>query len=165
MLALNPIWNKGPLFFTQARMGRDCRAFKAVKFRSMFNEKVTRGADDPIETHRITRLGKFLRKSRIDELPQILNVLKGEMSLIGPRPDYFAHARSYVRNIQGYRERHLVRPGISGLAQVDVGYVEGTDATRAKVAADLRYIRDASLVLDFQIFWKTLRTVFGFKGS
>jgi lipopolysaccharide/colanic/teichoic acid biosynthesis glycosyltransferase len=165
LLALNPIWNKGPLFYSQVRMGRGCRAFKAIKFRSMRSEKVKRGANDPIETDRITPLGQFLRRSRIDELPQVWNVLRGEMSLIGPRPDYFSHAKTYLRDVPGYRLRHVVRPGISGLAQVDIGYVEGTEATRAKVAADLRYIREAGPRMELHIFWKTLRTVLGQKGS
>lgn len=166
LLVLNPFWNKGTLFYRQPRMGKDCSPFTAIKFRSMRAvAKVTRGADDPIETDRITRLGQFIRRSRIDELPQILNVLKGEMSLIGPRPDYYSHATDYLRQIPEYRARHVVRPGISGLAQVDVGYVEGTDATRAKVSADLRYIREAGPKLEFEVFWKTLATVLGHKGS
>lgn len=165
LTVLNPIWNKGPLFYRQTRMGRDCRAFKAIKFRTMRCAKVQRGADDPIETDRITPLGRFLRRSRIDELPQILNVLTGDMSLIGPRPDYFTHAKAYLRQVPGYRMRHTVRPGISGLAQVDVGYVEGVEATRAKVRVDLRYIREAGFGMDLAIFWKTLLTVAGRKGS
>ena len=87
------------------------------------------------------------------------------MSLIGPRPDYFSHAKAYLRQIPEYRLRHQVRPGISGLAQVDVGYVEGFKGTRAKVAADLRYIREASFGLELAIFWKTLVTIMGRKGS
>ncbi|MCR9124646.1 MAG: sugar transferase [Rhodobacteraceae bacterium] len=166
MLALNPFFNAGPLFFVQLRMGRRCKAFRAIKFRTMtVAEKISRQADDPLEEHRITRLGRFLRKSRIDELPQILNVLRGEMSLIGPRPDYFHHARSYLRSVPGYRERHAVRPGISGIAQTEVGYVEGTDATVLKVRADLYYIQNASMRLDLWIFWRTMITVFGRKGS
>lgn len=165
LLLLNPTWNKGPLFYTQVRMGRGCRAFKAIKFRSMRPAKVERGANDPIETDRITPLGWFLRRSRTDELPQVWNVLKGDMSLIGPRPDFFTHAKTYLREVPGYRMRHIVRPGISGLAQVDVGYVEGTEATRAKVVADLRYIREAGFRTELHIFWKTLRTVIGQKGS
>jgi len=141
ILLLNPFLNRGKLFFVQKRMGRDCRPFLALKFRSMSEvAEIARGCDDPIEQHRITRLGRFLRKTRLDELPQILNVLKGEMSLIGPRPDYYEHACAFRAAIPGYNERHMIRPGISGLAQVDLGYIEGTDATRAKVAKDLYYM-------------------------
>lgn len=165
LLVINPVFNSGPLFFIQPRMGRHCRAFNAIKFRTMQPaERITRGVDDPLETDRITVLGHFLRRSRIDELPQILNVLRGEMSLIGPRPDYFHHARRYLRSVPGYRRRHDVRPGISGLAQTDMGYAEGTDATNRKVALDLRYIEEFGPRLDLYVFWRTLVTIFGRKG-
>ena len=165
VLLLNPFFNPGPLFYVQPRMGRDCRAFMALKLRTMVPaEKVTRGADDPVETDRIRPLGRVLRKTRIDELPQILNVLRGEMSLIGPRPDYFHHARRFVRRVPGYRERHSIRPGISGLAQVEVGYAQGVDATLSKVKADLVYIQNAGFRMDAWVFWRTLRVVFGAKG-
>jgi len=165
LLILNPFWNAGTLFYTQRRMGKDCKPFTAIKFRSMRAvAKVTRGAEDPIELDRITHLGRFIRQSRIDELPQILNVLKGDMSLIGPRPDYYTHAEAYLGQIPDYQARHVVRPGISGLAQVDVGYVEGTGGTRTKVRADLRYIKEAGVALEVEVFWKTLATVLGQKG-
>ena len=160
LLVLNPFLNQGSLFFVQVRMGRNCKAFRAFKFRTMC--KVgwnTRGAFDPIEMDRISPLGHFLRCSRIDELPQILNVLLGQMSLIGPRPDFFAHARTFVRLIPEYRERHCIRPGISGLAQVDVGYAASLDTTRAKVHADLYYIQNAGFVLDAKLVLRTIQTV------
>lgn len=166
LLILNPFMNKGKLFYLQIRMGKDCKAFVAIKFRSMEEAgKITRGADDPLEKHRINWLGRMLRKSRFDELPQLINVLKGDMSLIGPRPDYFHHARRFVKNIPGYRDRHAVRPGISGLAQTEIGYVEGYEATRTKVQADIYYINNASLKLDTWIFYRTLVTVFCLKGA
>lgn len=166
LLFLNPFYNPGRLLYVQARMGRDCKAFAAIKFRSMSEvERVTRGADDPIEDDRITQLGRLIRKFRIDEVPQILNVLKGEMSLIGPRPDYFHHARRFLRHVPGYRERHLMRPGISGLAQTEVGYVVGAEATSEKVAADLHYIQNAGFRMDTWVFWRTLVTVFGARGA
>ncbi|MBV7395624.1 sugar transferase [Mameliella sediminis] len=160
ILILNPFYNKGSLFFVQPRMGRDCKPFKAIKFRTMRAvPKVSRGANCPLETDRITKLGGFMRKSRIDELPQVLNVLMGQMSLIGPRPDYFDHAVEYLEKIPGYRERHAVRPGISGLAQTELGYVEGMDATRRKVQADLYYISNMNMALEMWIFWRTLSVV------
>ena len=160
ILVLNPFYNTGALFFVQPRMGRDCKPFRAIKFRTMRAvPTVVRGADSPLELDRITTLGRFLRKSRIDELPQILNVLCGQMSLIGPRPDYFDHAVEYLEKIPGYRERHAVRPGISGLAQTELGYIEGMDATRRKVKADLYYISHMSLALEMWIFWRTLSVV------
>lgn len=163
---INRRYNPGPLFYVQPRMGRDCKAFAAIKFRTMLPAaRITRGADDPVETHRITRLGGLLRKTRIDELPQVFNVLRGEMSLIGPRPDYFHHARKYMRQVPGYRARHRVRPGISGLAQTELGYANGIEATRAKVRADIYYIENASFRLDTFILYRTVITVLGCRGS
>jgi len=157
LLVVNPIYNRGPLFFVQARMGKNCESFRAFKFRSMLPaENVARGAFDLLEANRITPLGNLLRKSRIDELPQAINVLRGEMSLIGPRPDYFDHACIYLDQVPGYRERHCVRPGITGLAQTEIGYAEGIETVRKKVAADLAYIHNRSIKLDL---WITLRTI------
>jgi lipopolysaccharide/colanic/teichoic acid biosynthesis glycosyltransferase len=162
----NPVFNKGPVFYVQARMGKNCRAFKLIKFRSMTDAPVQiRGANDPLEVDRITRLGRFIRKTRLDELPQIINVIAGQMSLIGPRPDAFHHARIYVRDIPGYRKRHDVLPGISGLAQTTLGYAEGSEATAAKTCADLFYIHQSGFRLETWIFWRTLVTVFGRHGS
>lgn len=160
LLILNPLWNPGPLFFVQTRMGRGCRPFPAIKFRTMRPaRRILRGPDDPVESDRITPLGQFLRRSRIDELPQFLNVLAGHMSLIGPRPDYWEHAIHYLDVIPGYRQRHLVRPGISGLAQVDGGYAEGVDATIAKTRLDLRYIRQSGLAMELYVLRRTAHVV------
>jgi len=102
LLVFNRYLNPGRLFFVQKRMGKNCEFFFAIKFRSMSDvKKISRKYNDPIETNRITPLGNVLRRARIDELPQILNVLKGEMSLIGPRPDYFPHALEYLKNVEG----------------------------------------------------------------
>ena len=166
LLLLNRRYNRGPLLYRQTRMGQDLAPFTAIKFRSMQPAaRITRSVEDPIEVDRITALGRIMRKMRIDELPQVLNVLRGEMSLIGPRPDYYDHAREYLAQIPEYRLRHLVRPGISGLAQVTLGYAEGLDATRAKATADLAYIRNASFLLEVRIFWLTLVTVFMRRGA
>ena len=166
LLVLNPFFNRGPLFYAQTRMGRDCKPFTAIKFRTMQPSKtIERSVDDPLERDRITPLGGFLRKARIDECPQFLNVLQGQMSLIGPRPDYYEHACHFMQNVDGYRERHLVRPGISGLAQTEIGYVEGTEATRAKVGADLEYIPNRSWALELWILWRTFAVVLTRKGS
>ena len=163
---LNPFFNSGRLFFVQKRMGQGCAAFRAIKFRTMrLSHLESRKADDPLEVERITELGKFLRRSRIDELPQILNVLRGEMSLIGPRPDFLEHARHYIQVVPGYRERHSVRPGISGLAQTEVGYVQSVDATHRKVRADLHYIQNAGFRLEAWIIWRTIFVVLKRAGS
>lgn len=166
LLVLNPFFNAGPLLFIQPRMGKDCRAFPAIKFRTMTPVRsITRGADDPVEHHRITKLGNILRKTRIDELPQVLNVLRGDMSLIGPRPDYFHHARRYIRLIPEYRDRHCMRPGISGLAQTEIGYVNGIDGTKAKVSADIYYIQNAGFSMDAYVFIRTIYVVLARLGS
>lgn len=166
LLVLNPFFNRGPLFYVQLRMGRGCRAFPALKFRTMQPaSRISRSAHDPLETDRITTLGRFLRKTRLDELPQVINVLRGDMSLIGPRPDYFHHARHYLRVIPGYRARHAVRPGISGLAQTQLGYAAGMDATTAKVRADLYYIQNSGFRLEAWLFWRTLVVVFCRHGA
>ncbi|AHM04630.1 putative glycosyltransferase [Roseibacterium elongatum DSM 19469] len=169
LLILNPIFNPGPLFFRQIRMGRNCRPFWAYKFRTMRQAAPgtarCRPLNAPLEVDRITKIGGFLRRSRFDELPQILNVYRGEMSLIGPRPDYFIHAHRYIRAIPEYRARHAVRPGISGLAQIEVGYAQGLEATRLKTAADMDYIRSAGLRLDTWILWQTIRAVIDMRGE
>ncbi len=165
LLVLNPFFNKGPLFYIQSRMGKDCVPFRAYKFRSMVCcDAIARGPFDPVEHLRITRLGRVLRRTRLDELPQVINVLRGQMSLIGPRPDYLEHAMTYIEQVPGYRQRHRVLPGISGYAQTEVGYVDGLEGVHAKVAADLFYLRNASLRFDMWIFWRTVLVVMGRKG-
>ncbi|WP_026352637.1 sugar transferase [Yoonia vestfoldensis] len=166
LVVLNPFLNAGPLMYRQDRMGYQCHRFAALKFRTMRAATgAARGAFDALEADRITVLGRFLRKSRLDELPQIINVLRGEMSLIGPRPDSYDHACVYLREIAGYAERHSVRPGVSGLAQTEVGYVDGIDGIRRKVAADLHYIANASFRLDLWIAWRTIVVVLTRKGA
>lgn len=166
LLIINPWLNRGPLLFVQKRMGRGCRPFTAIKFRTMTESSgATRSAECPLEVDRITPLGHFLRQTRIDELPQAINVLRGEMSLIGPRPDCYEHAEHYLNTVPGYRKRHLVRPGISGLAQTEVGYVAGSDGTFRKVQADLYYVSNAGLRMDLWILWRTLSVVFKREGS
>jgi lipopolysaccharide/colanic/teichoic acid biosynthesis glycosyltransferase len=160
LLFLNYFFNSGSLFFIQGRMGKDCRVFHAIKFRSMVPVKeITRKFNDPIETNRITSFGKILRKSRIDELPQILNVLKGEMSLIGPRPDYYIHALEYLKNVKGYRERHIIRPGITGLSQIRLGYAEGLEATAKKASIDNYYIQNVNYIIELKIIGNTIITI------
>ena len=157
LLVLNLFFNPGELFFIQKRMGKNCELFFAIKFRTMTSVKeITRKYDDPIETNRITSLGRILRKIRIDELPQILNVLKGDMSLIGPRPDYYVHALKYLEDIDGYRERYIIRPGITGLSQVRLGYVETLAATLKKTSIDNYYIQNAGYIIELKIIINTI---------
>jgi lipopolysaccharide/colanic/teichoic acid biosynthesis glycosyltransferase len=160
ILFINYFFNSGSLFFIQDRMGKNCCVFSAFKFRTMLSVKeITRKYNDPIETDRITSFGKILRKSRIDELPQILNVLKGDMSLIGPRPDYYIHALEYLKNVNGYRERHIIRPGITGLSQIRLGYAEGLDATAKKVSVDNYYIQNVNYIIELKIIGNTIITI------
>ena len=154
---INYFSNSGKLFFIQERMGKNCEAFYAIKFRTMVPVKeITRKYDDPIEVNRITFFGKFLRKSRIDELPQILNVLKGDMSLIGPRPDYYEHALEYLKTVEGYRERHIIRPGITGLSQIRLGYVDSLEATSKKASIDNYYIQNVGYIIELKIILNTI---------
>lgn len=164
LVALNPWLNPGPLLFRQRRLGAGGRAFAMLKFRSMTGPGAgPRFAD--ADAARITRLGRLLRRLRLDELPQAVNVLRGEMSLIGPRPDDLTHARFFLLDVPRYRERHAIRPGITGLAQVELGYMHGRHGACRKTALDLHYIRHARPGLDAWIFWRTLRTVADLKGQ
>ncbi len=149
----------GPVLFRQRRTGRGGDVFQMYKFRTMYGIEdgatiVQARRDDP----RITRFGAFLRRTSIDELPQLLNVLNNDMSLIGPRPHAVAHDILYSELIEDYRLRFLAKPGITGLAQVS-GYRGATpdsDAMARRVALDLQYITDWSLALDVRILLRTL---------
>jgi lipopolysaccharide/colanic/teichoic acid biosynthesis glycosyltransferase len=167
LLLLNVFFNKGRVYFIQKRMGINCRPFNAIKFRTMKHvENIERKYSDPLEIERVTQLGHLLRKTKIDELPQILNVLKGEMSLIGPRPDSYLHALSFLEHDPLYQYRHIVKPGISGLSQIRLGYAEGLNATKKKSKIDIFYIKNYSFKLDMQIFFATLFLILkGFRGS
>jgi lipopolysaccharide/colanic/teichoic acid biosynthesis glycosyltransferase len=157
LLVFNPFYNPGRLFFIQKRMGKNCEFFFAIKYRTMTHVKeITRKYDDPVEINRITPLGRVLRKMRIDELPQILNVLKGDMSLIGPRPDYYIYALEYLKNVKGYRERHTIRPGITGLSQIRLGYVETLEATSKKTFIDNYYIQNIGYFTELKIILNTI---------
>ncbi len=160
LLFLNPVFNSGRLVFIQKRMGKNCEAFFAIKFRTMSPiDEITRKYDEPIELDRITHLGGILRRMRIDELPQILNVLRGEMSLIGPRPDYYAHALEYLKNVEGYSDRHAIRPGITGLSQVRLGYVENLESISKKVSIDNYYIQNVGYIIELKIIFSTILVI------
>jgi lipopolysaccharide/colanic/teichoic acid biosynthesis glycosyltransferase len=166
LLILNRYFNPGPIFFVQERMGKNCKSFRAIKFRSMLDvDSIVRGHNDPVEQSRITPLGSILRHLRIDEIPQIINVIKGDMSLIGPRPDYYEHAKIFLKEVKGYRARHTIRPGITGLSQIRLGYAVGLKATKSKAAVDHYYIKNAGFILDFKIFIGTIITVLRRSGQ
>lgn len=160
LLALNPFCNAGPLFFRQRRMGWRGEPFTILKFRSMRPASgAMRALDAPVEGERTPPLGAFLRRHKLDELPQCINVLRGEMSIVGPRPDALEHAELCAAIVPGYRHRTLVRPGITGLAQVKCGYAVGLTAIAEKTRHDLIYIRARSLRLDARILVMTLAIV------
>ena len=166
IIIFNKFYDNGSVFFVQKRMGKDCKPFYAIKFRTMIPiDKITRKHSEPIEVDRITTLGRILRNTRIDELPQILNVLRGDMSLIGPRPDYYDHALFFIQDIPEYRLRYSIKPGISGLSQIRLGYAEGIDATRKKSNMDIFYIENANFKLDAKIFFGTIYTILRFRGN
>jgi exopolysaccharide biosynthesis polyprenyl glycosylphosphotransferase len=154
----------GPVLFRQRRYGFNQEPFRILKFRSM------RALEDDARLRqaqrgdpRITRVGRWLRRSNIDELPQLLNVLKGDMSLVGPRPHALAHDQAFERDIARYARRHNVRPGITGWAQVNGwrGETDTPEKVRGRIEHDLYYIDHWSLLLDLTIL---LRTVFSAKA-
>ena len=149
----------GPILFTQKRVGLGGEEFTIFKFRTMrvdaSNGNHFTDGDDP----RVTRIGKFLRRYRIDELPQAWNILKGEMSWIGPRPESLPLAQSYEQAIPFYSYRHIVRPGISGWAQVQQGYAAEVQAVTIKLQYNFFYIKHFSPWLDLLITARTIRTV------
>ena len=160
LLVFNIFFNPGSLIFVQERMGKNCKLFLAIKFRTMTHTKeITRKYNDPVEVNRITPLGRVLRNTRIDELPQILNVLKGDMSLIGPRPDYYIHALEYLKNVDGYRERHTIRPGITGLSQIRLGYIESLEETSKKALIDNYYIQNVGYIIELKIIFNTILVI------
>jgi lipopolysaccharide/colanic/teichoic acid biosynthesis glycosyltransferase len=151
------------VFFKQKRIGLNGDIFTMIKFRSM--TLLHTKSNIKSETDRITKVGNFIRKYRLDEIPQFLNVIKGDMSLIGPRPELIELVEKYDKKIPFFMYRHIVRPGISGWAQVMLGYTVGVDQKKEKLAYDLYYIKHYSLWLDLLIWFKTIRTVFTGFGS
>ncbi|MGL4324839.1 MAG: sugar transferase [Beijerinckiaceae bacterium] len=156
--------SKGPVLFKQRRTGRYGQVFYIYKFRSMTtmdDGAVVRQAE--AGDQRVTRLGRFIRATSLDELPQLFNVLRGEMSLVGPRPHALAHDEFYAKLIPGYRLRQAVKPGITGLAQVrrQRGPTPTVDLMANRVESDIQYVRSRSVMLDLKIL---VRTVFALKG-
>jgi len=162
----NMIGNRGSLFYTQQRIGKNGNSFEIIKFRTMVADAEKEGAKfaqkrDP----RITKFGRFLRKTRIDELPQLVNVLRGEMSVIGPRPERpcFVNQISEIEPL--YSIRHTVKPGLTGWAQIKYRYGSSFDDSIEKLKYDLYYIKHRDLIMDTKIFMKTIGTVLLFKGQ
>lgn len=159
----NKVESPGPVIYAQKRVGKNGRVFSVYKFRSMYVDAEARGAqwaqgDDP----RVTPFGKVMRRTRMDEIPQFWNVFKGDMSLIGPRPERPAFCEEFEKRIHGWHYRTLVTPGLSGLAQVTGGY---DLLPKEKVVLDLAYIEHRSIAMDLKIILKTLGVVSTGEGA
>ena len=160
------VTTRGPALFRQNRVGFEGQPFTMYKFRTMYEDAEKDGPrfakhDDL----RLFRGGKFLRKSRLDEIPQLWNVLKGEMSLVGPRAEQVPFVTAFRQQIPFYEHRHLVRPGVTGWAQVNYGYADDEADTIEKLTYDLYYIKHMSPVMDIRVLWKSVWTVLTGAGA
>lgn len=158
--------SKGPVFYKQFRVGLYNNQFQVIKFRSMRSDAEKDGAQWAQKNDtRVTKVGKFIRKTRIDELPQLINVLKGEMSIIGPRPERDVFIEELEKEIPYYRFRHAVKPGITGLAQVKYPYGASVEDAMWKHKFDIFYIKHHNFWTDVKIILLTIKTVFFAKGQ
>ncbi|MFQ5615316.1 MAG: exopolysaccharide biosynthesis polyprenyl glycosylphosphotransferase [Anaerolineales bacterium] len=155
-----------PVFYTQTRSGRGDHPYKVVKFRTMLQDAEKDGIPQWTKENdeRVTRVGRFLRKTHLDELPQFLNVLRGEMSLVGPRPERPELITLFQKYVPFYRARLLVKPGITGWAQIHQEYAANVEETYVKLEYDLYYIKRRNLLLDLVILLRTPATILGFRG-
>ena len=163
---LNLIGNRGSFFYTQTRIGHNGKAFKIIKLRTMIKDAEKEG---PVlaqkNDDRITVFGRFLRSTRLDEIPQFINVLSGHMSVIGPRPERPEFVRRLSETIPFYETRHIIKPGVTGWAQVMGSYVSSEEGMLEKLQYDLYYIKHRSLFLDLNIVLKTISTVIFYRGQ
>ena len=167
LVGLVRLGSQGPGIYRQVRVGRRGKLFTMYKIRTMRNdaESVTGPTWAKTDDERLTRLGKFIRGLHLDELPQLFNVIKGEMSLVGPRPERPEFTDKLTRGIDGYLNRLVVRPGITGLAQINLPPDTDLDSVRRKLVLDLDYIRQAGPGLDLRILCWTALRILGLKGS
>lgn len=167
LMALIKLDSKGPVFYKQERVGQDGETFMLVKFRSMCAnaEEGTGPVWAKEDDDRTTRLGRIMRRTRLDELPQLYNVFCGDMSLVGPRPERPHFVQQLAESIPFYPMRHIVKPGITGWAQINYGYASTLDHTVEKLQYDLFYIKNMSWMLDSLIILETVKTVLVKKGS
>ena len=153
--------SRGPALYRQERVGFEGKTFTLYKFRSMRRDAELAGVPEwaSIDDPRTTRIGRFIRFTRIDELPQLFNVLRGDMSIIGPRPERPYFVNRLATEIPFYSARHCVKPGITGWAQVNAPYGASTEDTRTKLRYDLYYIKHCSFRLDVLILLRTIRVI------
>jgi len=150
--------SRGTIFYRQKRVGRYDRPFQIIKFRTMIANAEKDGAVWARENDtRITKLGNFLRKTRIDELPQVWNILKGEMSFVGPRAERPEFHNQLQDSVPFFQERYLIKPGLTGWAQINFHYGASINDTAEKLKYDLYYIKNRSIALDIGIILKTIR--------
>jgi sugar transferase (PEP-CTERM system associated) len=166
MLAIR-LDSEGPVFYSQTRVGKAGRTFKVVKFRTMRQDAEAANGPQWADNNdpRVTRIGKFLRFSRIDEIPQLWCVLKGDMAFVGPRPERPEFIEQLSKEIPYYGVRHMVRPGLTGWAQVKYKYGSTVEDAREKLQYDLYYIKNASIGLDLLIMFQTIKTVLLRRGA
>jgi lipopolysaccharide/colanic/teichoic acid biosynthesis glycosyltransferase len=154
-----------PVFFSQKRVGMDGGHFWIHKFRTMKKEPSDEPSFAVDNACRITRVGAVLRKFRLDELPQLWDVLRGKMSIVGPRPEQPAFVEEYEKKIPFYSYRHNLRPGITGWAQINFRYAGNLEEARRKLEYDLYYIKNRNTLLDIQVILKTAETMLGMRGA
>jgi len=162
----NLLGSRGPLFYTQDRVGKNGKVFKIFKYRTMVKNAETQGAVfTTINDSRITAFGKFLRKTRLDEFPQFINILKNDMAIIGPRPERPFFVEKIAEVMPFYETRHVIKPGLTGWAQVNYSYGDSIDDSLIKLQYDLYYIKHRSLFMDINIIIKTFSTVLFYRGQ
>ena len=162
----NLIGNRGSIFYTQERVGKNGMVFKIYKYRTMVENAEKNGAVFAAQNDiRITSFGKILRKTRLDEFPQFLNILKGEMAIIGPRPERPIFVNEIADIMPFYETRHVIKPGLTGWAQVNYSYGDSIEDSLVKLQYDLYYIKHRSIFLDINIVIKTFSTVLFYRGQ
>lgn len=165
-MALIYLEDRGPIFYKQVRVGRNWKLFRVIKFRSMRVDAEKHGAQFAQKNdNRVTRIGSFMRKTRIDELPQLFNVLRGDMSFVGPRPERPEFVEGFSQSIPYYTERHRVKPGLTGWAQICYPYGSSQQDTIAKLQYDLYYVKNYSLFLDLTILLQTAEVILWGRGA
>jgi lipopolysaccharide/colanic/teichoic acid biosynthesis glycosyltransferase len=165
-IAIGTYFDSGlPILYQQARSGRGGHPYNVWKFRTMYQDAEKDGVHVTIEAdERITRLGKFLRRAHLDEFPQFLNVLRGQMSIVGPRAERPELVAKFEKKIPFYRARLMVRPGITGWAQVNYAYAATIEEVAVKLEFDLYYIKHRNLLMDLSVILRTIWQVFGMRG-